>query len=265
MKPYSKQRFGCCLGSPAPRLRLVATGFGEGRQRRRRGMGAIAMSDLTYSQTATGMGDPNTPDPSAAGNLVILLGILGGIYTDIGPFTIASGYRDAAVNEAVGGVPNSNHVIGIAADIGPTTMPLDVFFGRLLASPYANQLGEIAIKPAQNALHLSLATDGSLPGLSLGIFTPSKVNIPLYTASNGDGAYFALSANEIQGYIGIGSGATPSGTNVLDSAADSSATQESDSSISTTGEIFPYAAAVAVVAAAAVLWYAFSKKEGSHA
>ena len=33
------------------------------------------------------------------------------------PFKITSGYRTAGHNEAVGGVPNSSHLIGVAADI----------------------------------------------------------------------------------------------------------------------------------------------------
>ena len=49
-----------------------------------------------------------TPDPSPKGE--------GSEYTEA-PIIINSGYRSAAVNKAVGGVPSSNHLTGCAADI----------------------------------------------------------------------------------------------------------------------------------------------------
>ena len=49
-----------------------------------------------------------TPDPSPKGE--------GSEYKEA-PIIINSGYRSAAVNKAVGGVPSSNHLTGCAADI----------------------------------------------------------------------------------------------------------------------------------------------------
>lgn len=50
-------------------------------------------------------------------NIVKLARQLHGVRTKYGPVTITSGWRSARVNKLVGGKPNSQHLLGTAADI----------------------------------------------------------------------------------------------------------------------------------------------------
>lgn len=73
------------------------------------------LSELTATQT----GLPNTPNNDAVCNLAALAHyILEPLREYMGEaVVITSGYRSAAVNRAVGGVSNSQHLTGCAADI----------------------------------------------------------------------------------------------------------------------------------------------------
>lgn len=75
----------------------------------------FTLKELT--KTATGL--PNTPDMEAINNLEYLVEkILDPVRELWGaPITVNSGYRSVQVNRAVGGVANSQHLRGEAADI----------------------------------------------------------------------------------------------------------------------------------------------------
>ena len=64
-----------------------------------------------------------TPDPSPKGE--------GSKYKDT-PIIINSGYRSEAVNRAVGGAPNSNHLTGCAVDIHVSGMEQLVRYAAIL-------------------------------------------------------------------------------------------------------------------------------------
>jgi zinc D-Ala-D-Ala carboxypeptidase len=91
---------------------------------RKNGNGAIQLSpnfylsELVESDTATRLGIENNPDPHAVKNLYALAQLLEKIRKVLGdkPVLISSGYRCVRLNEAVGGVPSSDHVLGAAAD-----------------------------------------------------------------------------------------------------------------------------------------------------
>ena len=60
---------------------------------------------------------------------------------EVGPIMVNSGYRNADVNRRVGGVGNSQHMLGQAADIRPRDPgKFDRLVELLKASPYADQL-----------------------------------------------------------------------------------------------------------------------------
>ncbi|GAB4374327.1 MAG: hypothetical protein Kow00121_18620 [Elainellaceae cyanobacterium] len=81
----------------------------------------FTLQDLTRSVTASLQGIDNTPPPSAIANLKTLVQqILQPAQDALGPLAISSGYRSSALNQAVGGVPNSDHTTGYAADVIPT-------------------------------------------------------------------------------------------------------------------------------------------------
>ena len=74
--------------------------------------------ELTASCTAKRLGLKNYPDSFVMGNLRRLcVNILQPIRDEWGgPIIVGSGYRCTQLNEAVGGVANSDHLYGCAAD-----------------------------------------------------------------------------------------------------------------------------------------------------
>ena len=87
-----------------------------------RGLGEASyfnLSELTKSATAELLAIDNTPPRAAQRMLTILVEqLLDPIRRRYGaPIIITSGYRCPALNTAVGGVANSHHIVGCAADI----------------------------------------------------------------------------------------------------------------------------------------------------
>ncbi len=75
------------------------------------------LARLAHSDTARERGIDNTPPPELIPNLRLLARGLDRIRLLLGhPLDISSGYRSAALNEAVGGARSSQHSQGLAAD-----------------------------------------------------------------------------------------------------------------------------------------------------
>ncbi len=76
-------------------------------------------AELSASDAAKRLGVDNTPPPEARANLEVLVRyVLDPLRWALGvPVRITSGYRTPAVNEAVGGSPTSQHMLGEAADV----------------------------------------------------------------------------------------------------------------------------------------------------
>lgn len=76
---------------------------------------------LCHSDTALRCGLDNSCPPELLGNLSRLSALLGEIQRSLnigsGALKINSGFRAQALNEKVGGVPNSQHCVGLAADV----------------------------------------------------------------------------------------------------------------------------------------------------
>ena len=79
----------------------------------------FSLEELTRSDTATARGLVNDPSVAAISNLQHLCQeVLEPLRQHVGvPVRINSGYRSREVNNAVGGVANSQHLTGEAADI----------------------------------------------------------------------------------------------------------------------------------------------------
>jgi len=78
----------------------------------------FALEEFTTSQSAARLGLDNTPPPEVVErlkNTALGLEMVRALLQ--APLHINSGYRSPIVNKAVGGVPNSQHVTGEAADI----------------------------------------------------------------------------------------------------------------------------------------------------
>lgn len=77
----------------------------------------LSLAQLACSETAAQRGIDNTPPPDVMENLKRLAAGLEEVQALLGaPLEISSGYRCAALNEAVGGSRDSQHVLGLAAD-----------------------------------------------------------------------------------------------------------------------------------------------------
>lgn len=78
----------------------------------------FALSEFVFSQTAKARGIDNTPSGEIVDSLTKLASVLEKVRSLLGhPININSGYRCEALNKAVGGVWNSAHMYGCAADI----------------------------------------------------------------------------------------------------------------------------------------------------
>jgi hypothetical protein len=85
----------------------------------------FTLEELTRSDTALRLGIDNTPPPSVVQNLHHLVEVLlDPLREAFGkPIYVNSGYRCPALNTAVGGSRNSQHIQGQAADIRPHLNP----------------------------------------------------------------------------------------------------------------------------------------------
>lgn len=79
----------------------------------------FTIKELTRSTTAELRGIDNTPSQQVIDNLTALVeNVLDPLREAwCAPIHVNSGYRCAALNKAVGGVPTSQHILGEAADI----------------------------------------------------------------------------------------------------------------------------------------------------
>jgi zinc D-Ala-D-Ala carboxypeptidase len=79
----------------------------------------FSISEMCKSPTACRLKISNTPPPEAIKNLQGLIEhVLDPLRAAYGfPVIVSSGYRCAALNKAIGGVPTSQHMLGQAADI----------------------------------------------------------------------------------------------------------------------------------------------------
>ncbi len=78
----------------------------------------FTLEELTASATAKAKGIRNIPGVQEAVNLTALVHkVLQPLREACGPVVVASGYRCPQLNKAVGGVSNSQHMTGEAADL----------------------------------------------------------------------------------------------------------------------------------------------------
>lgn len=78
----------------------------------------FTLEEMTRSQTAVRLKIDNTPNETQKRDLLRLMDYLDGIREAFGqPIRVTSGFRSWGANKAVGGVKNSQHLAGQAADI----------------------------------------------------------------------------------------------------------------------------------------------------
>lgn len=110
----TKQTWDQSANNPSVRQDSIS-----GATPQKEGTGKHTVNDLIKSSTASRRGINNTPTPEIQKNLQALLdNVLNPIASKYPvPYNINSGYRCPALNAAVGGVKNSQHMKGQAADI----------------------------------------------------------------------------------------------------------------------------------------------------
>jgi zinc D-Ala-D-Ala carboxypeptidase len=98
--------------------------------------------------------------PTAANNLVQVAAFLEVLRATFGdrPIKVTSGYRSPARNAAVGGVPTSDHVAGLAADV---VLPVSLFTAyQTLKARQASlpPFDQLIFYPVQGHLHVGLGS-----------------------------------------------------------------------------------------------------------
>jgi hypothetical protein len=81
----------------------------------------------------TGTGLDNVPDALAVAHLTLLAHLVLEPWRElVGPLRVTSGFRSKAVNTAIRGAANSDHMLGRAADVQPVATALTAAWGELL-------------------------------------------------------------------------------------------------------------------------------------
>jgi zinc D-Ala-D-Ala carboxypeptidase len=119
----------------------------------------FSVEEFTHSDTATAQGIDNTPPTEAMMGLEQLAPVMEKVRNILGghPITITSGYRCPELNAAIGGVPDSAHLSGLACDFvcGEHGSPLDVCKA---IEPHLAELGiDQLIHENQSWTHLAIA------------------------------------------------------------------------------------------------------------
>lgn len=95
-------------------------------------------------------------------NLVLLAQILEDIRDAFGaPIVVTSAFRTPMVNAAVGGVANSYHLSGRAADIRPNLHPSKDYFWNFqnlldVVKTFEDVLEEIVVDPKSRYIHIAI-------------------------------------------------------------------------------------------------------------
>jgi hypothetical protein len=111
-------------------------------------------SELTRSGTAVDLGLDNTPPAAAQAELRALVArVLDPLRASLGrPVSVTSGYRSVALNQAIGGAQESQHMVGQAADLKVT---------GVAAVDLARRVRELRL-PIDQAIWYDLARGGQL-------------------------------------------------------------------------------------------------------
>lgn len=84
----------------------------------------FTVEQLSASKTARERGIANDPSQSQIANLrAMASSTLEPLFSLIGPFQLTSGFRSVELNQAVGGVSNSKHLLGKAIDFRSDRFP----------------------------------------------------------------------------------------------------------------------------------------------
>ena len=140
----------------------------------------FSIEELAKSATAERLAIDNTPPRAAQRMLTILVEqLLDPIRRRYGaPIIVTSGYRCPALNTAVGGVANSHHIVGCAADITTGSVENNTMLFALIIdmqTTHAIRFTQLIAEKDYRWLHISY-----VPGM------PRNQVIDVNTQSNND-------------------------------------------------------------------------------
>lgn len=117
----------------------------------------FSLAELTASDAARALGRDNKPTAAHLANLRTLALGLEQVRSILGDraITVESAYRSAKVNEAVGGVPNSAHALGLAADITVSGLTVLAAARQLAASWLV--FDQLILEVSRGVCHISFA------------------------------------------------------------------------------------------------------------
>lgn len=121
----------------------------------------FSLAELTASSTARNLGIDNTPPQEIVPRLVYVAEMLERIRCALGdaPIIVTSGYRCDALNRAVGGVANSDHVHGHAADfVAPAFGNPRRIAERLALSVDLLQIGQLILEGVKGKQWVHVST-----------------------------------------------------------------------------------------------------------
>jgi zinc D-Ala-D-Ala carboxypeptidase len=114
----------------------------------------FSLAEFTRSETADMLGDTNAPEPGHVRALTALALGMEQVRALFGkPLTITSGYRNRKVNAAVGGVSNSAHALGWAADFAVHGMTAMAVAREIQASSLV--FDQLIYEKSRNIVHIS--------------------------------------------------------------------------------------------------------------
>jgi len=121
----------------------------------------FSLAEMTRSSAADRLGDANDPTPAHLANLKVTAAGLEQVRDLFGGLavTVLSGYRNPRVNKAVGGVPNSDHAQGFAADITVTGVSAYQVALRLQAAVRSSRINvdQVIYEKSRGIVHVSFA------------------------------------------------------------------------------------------------------------
>ena len=124
----------------------------------------FSLSELTHSDTAVSVRIDNTPSPLQEARLILLVrDVLDPIREHWGlPIRVTSGYRCPTLNDWVGGVEDSYHMDGCAADITATDPARNVELMSLIRAMHL--VGKLALTecylgPDYKYIHVAYSPD----------------------------------------------------------------------------------------------------------
>lgn len=124
----------------------------------------FTLQEFTHSAVARMQKIANTPDDTAIANLRALVEhVLDPARERLGqPVRVNSGYRCHALNRAVGGVPDSQHLLGEAADITTySTTDNRRLYEILLTLPFDQLIWERGNDKGPAWIHVSYRREGN--------------------------------------------------------------------------------------------------------